>query len=695
MKLIDQPMPTVKENMALVESLYTVVSAGTERGLASFGGKNLIQKALERPDQVKKVMEKLSTDGIVTTIESAFNKLAEPMPMGYSGVGRVIACGKGVTEVQAGDLVAMVGTAYHCEINRVSRTMLTKVPEELTDYRQAAFCALGGIALEGIHQAEVVPGETVAVIGMGLVGQIVCRILNAYGCDVIGYDVVDKTMPGTRLKAFINSGDDNAADMTKALTRGRGVDKVIITAATNSNAPMDLAAAIARDRGIICMIGVTQMNIDRRPYYERELSFRIARSYGAGRYDSTYEQKGIDYPIGYVRFTEGRNIEEFVRLLAQGRISLTDIITHEIPFEKAAEAYEMITKNPNHERYIGVLLKYDENDTKWQSRIENPKAKRAASGEKIRLGLIGAGNFVRSTMLPIMKETGLFEFRGLATTGGVGGAQANDGTPFGYTTNNYQELLSDPEIDLIAVSTQHNSHAKFVIEALKAGKNVYCEKPLCLTLDELTAIKEAYEQSEGELFVGLNRRHAPLIQQIKREMKTDQIPAVYDFIGNAGFIPKDHWVHDEAAGGGRVLGEACHFVDLIQYLDGSHLEDLTVTAASNNAYPMNDNVLITLRFASGAIGNIVYSSMGSKKYPKEQLRVLSNGSVYEMDNFIRLKKYGSTKSVKEKLKQDKGIHAEYEYICKVLRGQEKNTVIADAFRGQELLIKAMQKVKES
>ena len=695
MKLIDQPMPTVKENMALVESLYTVVSAGTERGLASFGGKNLIQKALERPDQVKKVMEKLSTDGIVTTIESAFNKLAEPMPMGYSGVGRVIACGKGVTEVQAGDLVAMVGTAYHCEINRVSRTMLTRVPEELTDYRQAAFCALGGIALEGIHQAEVVPGETVAVIGMGLVGQIVCRILNAYGCDVIGYDVVDKTMPGTRLKAFINSGDDNAADMTKALTRGRGVDKVIITAATNSNAPMDLAAAIARDRGIICMIGVTQMNIDRRPYYERELSFRIARSYGAGRYDSTYEQKGIDYPIGYVRFTEGRNIEEFVRLLAQGRISLADIITHEIPFEKAAEAYEMITKNPNHERYIGVLLKYDENDTKWQSRIENPKAKRSASGEKIRLGLIGAGNFVRSTMLPIMKETRLFEFRGLATTGGVGGAQANDGTPFGYTTNNYQELLSDPEIDLIAVSTQHNSHAKFVIEALKAGKNVYCEKPLCLTLDELTAIKEAYEQSESELFVGLNRRHAPLIQQIKREMKTDQIPAVYDFIGNAGFIPKDHWVHDEAAGGGRILGEACHFVDLIQYLDGSHLEDLTVTAASNNAYPMNDNVLITLRFASGAIGNIVYSSMGSKKYPKEQLRVLSNGSVYEMDNFIRLKKYGSTKSVKEKLKQDKGIYAEYEYICKVLRGQEKNTVIADAFRGQELLIKAMQKVKES
>lgn len=693
MKLIDQPMPTEKENMALVETLYTVVSAGTERGLASFGGKNLIQKALERPDQVKKVLEKLSTDGIVTTMESAFNKLAEPMPMGYSGVGRVISCGKGVTEVQAGDLVAMVGTAYHCEINRVSRTMMTKIPEELKDYRQAAFCALGGIALEGIHQAEVVPGETVAVIGMGLLGHIVSRILNAYGCDVIGYDVVDKSMPGTRLKSFINSGDDSAVDMTKALTRGRGVDKVIITAAANTNAPMDLAAAITRDRGIICMVGVTQMNIDRRPYYERELSFRIARSYGAGRYDATYEQKGIDYPIGYVRFTEGRNIEEFVRLLAQKRVQLEDIITHEIPFAQAADVYEMITKNPNHERYIGVLLKYaEDNEEKWNKTIHTAEAKKA-TGDQIRLGLIGAGNFVRSTMLPIMKETGSFTFRGLATTGGVGGAQANAGTPFSYTTNDYRELLQDPEIDLIAVSTQHNSHAKFVIEALNAGKHVYCEKPLCLTLEELEAIKEAYEHSKGELFVGLNRRHAPLIQQIKKDLKTDQIPAVYDFIGNAGFIPKDHWVQDEAAGGGRILGEACHFVDLIQYLDGSELKDMTVTAASNSAYPMNDNVLITLKFASGAVGNIVYSSMGSKKYPKEQLRVLSNGSVYEMDNFIRLKKYGSTKTVTHKLKQDKGIKAEYAYIAKVLKGQEKNTVIQDAFRGQELLIKAMNQVK--
>ncbi len=691
-KLIDQPMPTVKEHMVLVESLYTVVSAGTERGLASFGGKNLVQKAIERPDQVKKVLEKLSTDGIVTTMESAFHKLAEPMPMGYSGVGRVLACGAGVTEVQKGDLVAMVGTAYHCEINRVSRTMIARVPEELTDYRQAAFCALGGIALEGIHQAEVVPGETVAVIGMGLVGHIVSRILDAYGCDVIGYDVADKTLPGTRLKAFIDSNDDNAADMSRSLTRGRGVDKVIITAAADSNAPMDLAAAIARDRGIICMIGVTRMNIDRRPYYERELSFRIARSYGPGRYDEVYEQKGIDYPIGYVRFTEGRNVEEFVRLLAQKRMDVSDLITHEIPFEDAAKAYEMITENPRHERYIGVLLKYSENREKWRNTIRGPKKKRE-SGGKLRLGLIGAGNFARSTMLPVMKETGKYEFVGLATTGGVGGAQANDATPFRYTTNNYKKLLADPEIDLIAVSTQHNSHAKLVIEALNAGKHVYCEKPLCLTLEELQEIREAYERSQGELFCGLNRRHAPLIRQIKKELQTDRIPAVYDFIANAGFIPREHWVHDEAAGGGRILGEACHFVDLLQYLDGSELTDLNLTAGGNEAYPMMDNMLISLKFASGAVGNIVYSSMGSKKYPKEQLRVLSNGAVYEMDNFIRLRKYGSTKSVKEKLEQDKGIQAEYEFIFRTLKNGEENAAIRDAFLGQEMLIRAMERIK--
>lgn len=690
MSVVETPAPTVKENTVIVETLYSVVSAGTERSLASFGGKNLIQKAMERPDQVKKVTEKMSTDGILTTVESAFGRLKDPMPMGYTAVGKITAVGRGVTGLEVGDVVAEVGQAYHSEVNRVGKNLVVKLPEELKDIRQAAFSALGGIALEGIHQAEVQPGETVAVIGLGLLGHICARILYAYGCDVIGYDVVDKSLPATKLKAFVNSTDDSAVDITKSLTKGRGVDKVIITAATNSNAPIDLSEAITRDRGIICMIGVTQLNLDRRPFYERELTFKIARSYGPGRYDPAYEEAGFDYPIGYVRFTEGRNVEEFVRLLATGRMDISDLITHVVPFSDAAKAYEMITTNPNHERYIGVLLQYDDNPEKWNSVTQTAAEKKTpVQKEQIGFGLIGAGNFARVTMLPALQASGLYRLKGLATTGGVGAAQANEVFRFDYTTNDYKELLKDPDIDLIGISTQHNSHAKFVVEALEAGKSVYCEKPLCLTLEELDRIEAAYRKSGGQLFCGLNRRHAPLIAEIRKDMKTTSVPAIYDYIANAGFIPENHWTQDEAKGGGRIIGEAIHFVDTIMYLDGSELVDLQVQFAQNPAYPKNDNATISLKFASGAIGTILYTSMGSKKYPKEQLRVFSNGTVYEMDNYVNMTKYSSSKKKETKLRQDKGFGAEYAMIADVLKGKKKNAVADDALKAHRMLLEAL------
>jgi predicted dehydrogenase/threonine dehydrogenase-like Zn-dependent dehydrogenase len=690
-KIIETPVPTVKDNYLLVETLYSVISAGTERGLASFGGKNLIQKALERPDQVKKVWEKIATDGLLTTVESAFARLNEPMPMGYSAVGKVVSCGRGVTEVEKGDLVAMAGQAYHSEVNRVNKNLIVKIPHEMTDYRQGALCALGGIALQGIHQAQVVPGETVAVIGLGLLGHIVARILNAYGCDVVGYDVIDKSLPGTRLQAFVSSTDDNAADITKSLTKGRGVDKVIITASANSNGPMDLAAAIARDRAIICMIGVTQMNIDRRPYYEKELTFTIARSYGPGRYDSNYEEKGVDYPIGQVRFTEGRNIEEFIRLIAGKRADFADLITHEIEFEKAESAYEIITTNKTAERYIGILLKYSANETKWNKAIYDSKPKYKVDKKLVSVGLIGAGNFAKNTLLPIMKDTGLYHFTALATTGGIGAAQAKSVFPFDYVTNDYARLLEDDSIDLIIISSQHNTHASFVVQALEAGKSVYCEKPLCLKLEELDRIEATYRAAKGELFCGLNRRHAPIVQQVKKNLSTEKIPSVYDYIVNAGYIPTGHWTQDEEAGGGRIIGEACHFVDVIQYLDGSELLSLQVVFAQSEAYPKQDNCMINLRFQSGAIGNILYTSMGSKKYSKEQIRVFSSGTVYEIDNFIKMHQYGNTKNTTTKLRQDKGIRKEYEYIYKVLKGEATNNVIADAFVNHRLLIEGISK----
>lgn len=686
--VIETPAPTVKDNTVIVESIYSVVSAGTERSLVSFGSKNIIQKALERPDQVKKITEKISTDGILTTVESAFGRLKDPIPIGYTAVGRITEIGRGVTGLKVGDIVAEVGQSYHSEVNRVGKNLVVKVPDELEDKRQAAFAALGGIALEGIHQAEVMPGETVAVIGLGLLGHICSRILYAYGCDVIGYDVADKTLPSTKLKAFVNSTDDNAVDITKSLTYGRGVDKVIITAATNSNAPIDLAQQITRDRGIICMIGVTQLNLDRRPFYERELTFKIARSYGPGRYDPNYEEAGFDYPIGYIRFTEGRNIEEFIRLLSTKRMDISDLITHVISFLNAAKAYEMITTNPNHEKYIGVLLKYDDNKAKWDTVVGNRKT--TMKKGKIGFGLIGAGNFARVTMLPAMQSSGFYHFRGLATTGGIGIAQANEVFHFDYTTNNYRKLLIDPDIDLIGISTQHNSHAKFIVEALNANKSVYCEKPLCLTLEELDKIEEAYKNSEGELFCGMNRRHAPLIAEIKRDLKTDSIPAVYDYIANAGFIPESHWTQDEVKGGGRIIGEAIHFIDTIQYLDGGELKDIKVSFADNPGYPKKDNAIISLRFVSGAIGTIIYTSMGSKKYSKEQLRVFSNGTVYEMDNYVNMTKYSSNKKKEIKLKQDKGIKNEYEYISDVMKGKKKNDSIEQAICAIRMLLTALQ-----
>lgn len=687
---IETPKPLSKENHVIVETEYSIISAGTERTLTSFGNKNLIQKAMERPDQVKKVTEKMSTDGVLTTLESAFTRLGEPMPIGYSGVGKIIEVGKNVNGYLVGDRVAMAGQAYHSEINRVNKNLISKIPKDFQNFEQGAFCALGGIALHGIHQADVKPGETVAVIGMGLLGHITSRILNAYGSNVIGFDVVDKTLPNTKLKAFIKSNDESAVDLVNSHTNGFGVDKVIITAAANSNDPMDLAAAICRDKGIICMIGVTKMDIDRRPYYEKELTFTIARSYGPGRYEDDYENKGIDYPIGHVRFTEGRNIEEFVRLFTENRADFSDLITHYIPFEEAKKGYEMITTNVNKERYIGILLKYSSNnESKFNNTISSSTPSNTTN-EKLSIGLIGAGNFVRNTMLPQMRNTNKYHFRGLATTGGPGAAQTNKVFPFDYSTNNYKEILEDPEIDLIAISTQHNTHAKFIIEALNAGKHVYCEKPLCLNLNELQDIKKAYESSPGELFCGLNRRHAPLIQQVKQELQTEKHPAIYNYIANAGEIPSSHWTQDELFGGGRIIGEAIHFVDTIQSMDGSSIVELDIKYLENENYPSKDNVIISMKMDSGAIGNIIYTSAGSSKYPKEFLQVFSNGKIYEMDNYLKLTKYGIGKKSKVGLKQDKGMHNEYlEIYNKTNNISDKKTII-DIFENHYFLLRGME-----
>jgi len=670
------PAPACKKDGVLVETLYSLVSAGTERMLMDFGKKGLIGKAKERPDQVKKVLDKMKTDGVLTTVKAAFGKLDEPLPLGYSMVGNVIEVGSNMSNLAIGDIVACAGqTANHSEVCYVPKNLFVKVPKEFADVREAAFVTLGAIAMQGIRQAEVSFGDWVAVIGLGLLGQLAVRILKAAGCKVIGIDIdpskadLALTEKVRYIDAFVNSGSDNAVDEIMALT-GHGADSVVITAAANSNQPVEFAAEIARDRAIISMVGVTEMNIPRRSFYQKELSFRLSRSYGPGRYDSNYEEKGIDYPIGYVRWTEKRNMEEFIHMLSSRRITVNELITHEFEIINAEKAYELITDNPNNEKYVGVLIKYSDREGKTNRTIELVKSKtfKKTTG-RIGVGFIGAGNFARAVIIPNMSKIPEYEFVGLATTSGTTAGQVIKNTEFKYSTTDYKKLLEDKDIDLIVVATPHNTHAKFTVEALDAGKHVYVEKPLAITIEQLDEVKAAYERNNQHVFVGFNRRHSPFAKFIKENMSTVKYPCIIQYTVNAGYIPKEHWTQDPEVGGGRIIGEVCHFIDLAVFLTGSLPESVNTAAIKGNTdhYSNSDNVSINLTFKNGSIANIIYTAMGSKSFPKERVTVFCNGNVGEIDNFVSATVYGNKKKKLRKMEQDKGFVEEYYSMAKTMQ----------------------------
>lgn len=674
--VMEVPKPSCKNEGILVETIYSLVSAGTERSLIDFGKKNLILKAKERPDQVKKVIDKMKTDGVITAVKAAFNKLDEPLPLGYSGVGKVIEVGKGCIEFKVGDLVAIAGTlhANHAEINYVPKNLAVKLPSDFENIEEASFVALGAVAMQGIRQAEVELGEKVAVIGLGLLGQIACQILHAYGNEVIGIDINDEqyNIGKEYIDHFVNSSEDDAVSKVMNITNGYGVDKILITAATTSNQPIEFSAEIARDRAIISMVGVTGMEIPRRSFYEKELTFKLSRSYGPGRYDETYEEKSIDYPIGYVRWTEKRIMEEFIRLIYTKRINMKKLITHNFEIGKAPEAYKMITENPNKEKYLGVIFSYPNNEKKNKNIIVKSKVK---SQDKIGIGLIGSGNFARSTILPNLTKIDDFELVGLSTSGSTSAGQTIKKYNFKYSTTDYKKLLEDKDIDLIIISTPHNTHAKFAIEALDAGKHVYIEKPLAINMEQLEKVKEAYERNTQHLIVGFNRRFSPFAKWIKEQLQTDKFTTLIQYTINAGEIPKDHWINDPTVGGGRIIGEVCHFVDFCQYLTDSKIKNASTFSINGNSekYINNDNISMNIEFANGSLANIIYTSMGPKSYPKENVRVFTNGNVAELKNFVKAEIYtGGRKIKKSKLQQDKGFIDEYEYIRDIIKGKREN-----------------------
>jgi len=674
--VMEVPKPSCKNEGILVETMYSLVSAGTERSLIDFGKKNLILKAKERPDQVKKVIDKMKTDGVITAVKAAFNKLDEPLPLGYSGVGKVIEVGKGCIEFKVGNLVAIAGTlhANHAEINYVPKNLAVKLPSDFENIEEASFIALGAVAMQGIRQAEVELGDKVAVIGLGLLGQIACQILHAYGNEVIGIDINDSqyNIGKEYIDHFVNSSEDDAVSKVMNITNGYGVDKILITAATTSNQPIEFSAEIARDRAIISMVGVTGMEIPRRSFYEKELTFKLSRSYGPGRYDETYEEKSIDYPIGYVRWTEKRIMEEFIRLIYTKRINMKKLITHNFEIGKAPEAYKMITENPNKEKYLGVIFNYPNNEEKNKNIIVKSKVK---AQDKIGIGLIGSGNFARNTILPNLTKIDDFELVGLSTSGSISAGQTIKKYNFKYSTTDYKKLLEDKDIDLIIIATPHNTHAKFAIEALDAGKHVYVEKPLAINMEQLEQVKEAYERNSQHLIVGFNRRFSPFAKWIKEQLQTDKFTTLIQYTINAGEIPKDHWINDPTVGGGRIIGEVCHFVDFCQYLTGSKIKNASTFSINGNSekYINNDNISMNIEFANGSLANIIYTSMGPKSYPKENVRVFTNGNVAELKNFVKAEIYkGGRKIKKSKLQQDKGFMDEYEYIRDIIKGKREN-----------------------
>lgn len=695
--IVDVPSPLCKKGGVLVDTAYSLVSAGTEKMLFEFGKKGLIGKARERPDQVRKIMDKIATDGLFATVKTAFNKLAEPLPLGYSCVGRIVETDLLLTDFHKGDTVACAGlTANHAERVFVPKNLVVPIPLDFEDIREAAFVALGAIAMQGIRQAECRFGDWVGVIGLGLLGQLTIRILKAAGCRVIGFDIdpskeVLARAPINNLDAFIDIREDNASEKVLALT-AHGCDSIVITASTSSNQPVEFAAEIARDRAIVTMVGVTEMNLPRRPFYQKELDFRFSRSYGPGRYDSNFEEKGIDYPIGYIPWTEKRNMQEFIRMLHEKKISVRELLTHEFEIEKANDAYELITENPKQEKYAAVLLKYPLREEKKERIVVSDTEFKKVEG-KIGVGFIGAGNFMKNVILPNMAKIEDYQLIAVSATTGTSIGQLPRKIRLKYTTTEYQGIMHDPDIDLVVIATAHDTHAKFAIEALDAGKHVYVEKPLAINEEQLKQVEEAYYRNKQHLFVGFNRRYSPFAKFIKENLQTDQYPCMIQYTINAGYIPKEHWINDPEVGGGRVIGEVCHFIDLVVFLTGSPAKEIQVVNLNTESghYSSSDNISINLSFQNGSIANIVYTSMGSKSYPKERVTIFCNGKVGEIDNFVSATIFGKHKKTLKKVEQDKGFLEEYREISKIIKENSGKRAI-DQFSGNVETTKASLKV---
>lgn len=663
--VIEVPIPTPQAGEVLIHTAASLVSAGTERMLVEFAEKSLLGKARSRPDLVRQLIDKARREGLLTTLEAAFNRLDQPMPLGYSSAGTIAALGPGVQGFTVGQRVAAAGGnfAVHAEYACVPRNLLAPLPGGV-DFESAAFTTLGAIALHGFRLAEPQLGERVAVVGLGLLGLLAVQMARAAGCQVFGVDLDPRRVELARRFGAEAVLRPQAEEAARSFSRGRGCDAVLICADTSSADPVELAGLIARDRGRVVAVGAVGLHIPRKIYYEKELSFINSRSYGPGRYDPGYEEAGRDYPIGYVRWTEGRNLEAFVDLLAEGRLDVKAITTHRFPIEQAAAAYELITGKKK-EPFLGVLLTYPQGPSASASPITSlPEgAGEPGKGDTIKLGILGAGNFATAVMLPALKKLPNVALAAIASASGASAAHAARKFGVAYATSDAAQILNDPAINTLAILTRHNLHAEQVIAALRAGKHVFCEKPLALNSDQLAAIVEALQATANgqRLMVGFNRRFAPLAVRLQQFIAGRKEPLVAHYRVNAGYIPLNHWVHDPDQGGGRLIGEGCHFVDFLTFLVGAPPSSVSAHGIPEGGRYREDNIALTFTFPDGSLGTLTYLANGDKAFPKERVEVFAAGRVAVLDDYrsLEMVQDGRRQVVRSRLRQDKGHQAEW------------------------------------
>lgn len=654
MTIQELPTPAVSTGMVLVQNHYSIISAGTEGSTVKTARKSLLGKAKERPQQVKQVLEVLKKQGPLQTYRAVMKKLDAYSPLGYSSAGEAIDVGEGVTGICVGDRVACSGAGYanHAEVVCVPVNLCVKLPAD-ADLKAASYNTLGAIALQGIRQADLRLGESCAVIGLGLLGQLTCLMLRASGIATYGVDVDSSAVEVARehcCDAAWRRDEAGTAEQIDNLTNGLGVDAVIITAGTSSLDPINFAGSISRQKGRVIVVGAVPTGFDREPdFYKKELELRMSCSYGPGRYDLNYEEKGIDYPAAYVRWTENRNMQAFQRLVHSGNISLDYLTTHEVPLEKASEAYDMVVKGT--EPFLGIAIKYDATKPARRTPVAIRDARRTG---KLGIAFVGAGSYAQSNLLPnIPRDDTDVVRRTVMTNSGTTSKRVAERFGFENCTSDIQDILTSRDVNTVFVATRHDSHARYVKESLEAGKHVFVEKPLCLKETELDEILEVHAKHESQqLMVGFNRRFAPLVEELKATFGHAPFAMIYRV--NAGAIPANTWIQDVAIGGGRIVGEVCHFVDLLTFLCGELPTNVHALAVPDSR-GLNDTVNINIQFGGGSIGTVSYFANGAKSLAKEHLEVYQSSQTAILRDFKELEIYGGGKPRKHKLlNQDKG-----------------------------------------